>query len=448
MKDLSLMAALAMTRKAGRLSQDDLHRLQQERLAGLLRYARENSPYYREKFQDIPPDAPLSAYPVTTKQEMMEHFDSYMTDPEVTREKVDRFMADVHNVGKKFLKKYLVYTTSGSTGNPCIVLYDDTSNNVSAAIGACRSFARPQDFRSFLKQGGKTMALFADGGFYLASGSVHYNLRKMPWKKRQMRTFEVRRPTKEIVQALNEFQPSMLGCYPSALQLIAGEQEAGRLHIHPAIIMTGGEKLTEDTRDYLSRVFGCWVQTNYSCTEGGTLACECTHHHFHINEDWVILEAVDEQNRPVPFGTQSSKVLLTNLYNKVCPFIRFEITDRVVIHNTLCPCGKPGLWLTLEGRTDDILVFSNGVRIAPMNLYAELKEVHSIRRFQLTQKEADLLELRLLSEDPEAAFREAKKRLQNYLLQNDVTAEIHFSKAAPEANPISGKFQHIIAMKK
>ena len=83
MKNLSLMAALAMTRRAGRLSQDDLHRLQQKRLSALLQYARENSPYYREKFQDIPPDAPLSAYPVTTKQEMMANFDSYMTDPEV-----------------------------------------------------------------------------------------------------------------------------------------------------------------------------------------------------------------------------------------------------------------------------------------------------------------------------------------------------------------------------
>lgn len=60
----------------------------------------------------------------------------------------------------------------------------------------------------------------------------------------------------------------------------------------------------------------------------------------------------------------------------------------------------------------------------------------------------DLLELRLLAENPEAAFREAEARLQTYLLKNGVKAEIRFSEAAPEANPVSGKFQHIIAMKK
>ena len=34
----------------------------------------------------------------------------------------------------------------------------------------------------------------------------------------------------------------------------------------------------------------------HSCTEGGTVACECTEHHFHVNDDWIILESVDENN--------------------------------------------------------------------------------------------------------------------------------------------------------
>lgn len=60
----------------------------------------------------------------------------------------------------------------------------------------------------------------------------------------------------------------------------------------------------------------------------------------------------------------------------------------------------------------------------------------------------DLLELRLLAENPQVAFSEAQEQLRTYLLRNGVHAEIRFSEAAPEANPVSGKFQHIIAMKK
>ena len=445
MKQLGLLKAMALTKKADKMTKDERQNLQQLRLRELIKYVKENSPYFSKLYEDFDENTALFDLPVTNKSMMMSNFDEWMTDRNITRKRIDEFMSDTDNVGRKFDGKYLVYTTSGSTGNPCIVVYDDTAINVSSAIGVLRSFARREDMKRFIKGGRKTMALFADNGFYLASGSVKYNLRKMPWKKKQMRTLEVRKPMEEIVKALNEFKPTMLGCYPSALQLIAAEQEKGNLNIHPVLIMTGGEHLDDDVRNYLSEVFDCYVQTNYSCTEGGTVACECEEKHFHINDDWVILEAVDENNKPVPFGTQSSKVLLTNLANKTCPFIRFEITDRVTIHNEPCKCGKTTPWLTLEGRTDDILTFDNGVKIAPLSLYAQLKEVHGIDRFQLIQHENGNLELRLMSENKEERFEEARKSVENYLSQNGVNAKIYLSDKLPETNPVSGKFKHIIS---
>lgn len=445
MKQIGLLQAMALTKKADSMTPEQRNALQQKRLRELVKYAKANSPYYAEAYKDVDENAPLTSLPVTNKATMMANFDRWMTDRSITREKVDTFMSDLSNVGKKLDGKYLVYTTSGSTGNPCIVLHDDTTINVSSAIGVLRSFARPEDMTAFMKAGKKTLALFADNGFYLASGSVKYNLRKMPWKKNHMKTCEVRKPTAEIVSFLNDYQPSMVGCYPTALEVLAAEQEKGNLNIHPAIIMTGGEKLTDDVRSHLSQVFGCYVQTNYSCTEGGTIACECTEKHFHINDDWVILEAVDENNQPVPFGTQSAKMLLTNLANKVCPIIRFEITDRIVLHNEPCACGNNRPWLTLEGRTDDILIFANGIRVAPMSLYAVLKEVHGIQRFQLIQQEDDRLELRIIAENKGTLFPQAKQAVEAYLSQNGVTTEVFLSEELPQANPISGKFKHIIA---
>lgn len=445
MKQIGLIQAMALTKKADSMTPEQRNALQQKRLRELVKYAKANSPYYAEAYKDVDENTPLTSLPVTNKATMMANFDRWMTDRSITREKVDAFMSDLSNVGKKLDGKYLVYTTSGSTGNPCIVLYDDSTVNVSSAIGVLRSFARPEDMTAFMKAGKKTLALFADNGFYLASGSVKYNLRKMPWKKKHMKTCEVRKPTAEIVSFLNDYQPSMVGCYPTALEVLAAEQEKGNLNIHPAIIMTGGEKLTDDVRSHLSQVFGCYVQTNYSCTEGGTIACECTEKHFHINDDWVILEAVDENNQPVPFGTQSAKMLLTNLANKVCPIIRFEITDRIVLHDEPCACGNNRPWLTLEGRTDDILIFANGVRIAPMSLYAVLKEVHGIQRFQLIQQEDDRLELRIIAENKDTLFPQAKQAVEAYLSQNGVTTEVFLSEDLPQANPISGKFKHIIA---
>lgn len=445
MKTIGLLKALALTRRADKMSSQERLALQQRRLRELIAYVRKNSPYFARLYQGIDDDCPLSEYPTTNKADMVKHFDEWFTDRSITRETVDCFMSDLSNVGRKLNGKYLVYTTSGSTGTPCVVLYDDTTINVSSAIGVLRSFARKEDMKSFIRSGGKTLALFADNGFYLGSGSVKYQLRKMPWKKKKMKTFDVRKTAAETVTMLNAYQPSMIGCYPTAMEILATQQEKGNLHIHPAIIMTGGEKLNDDVREYLSKVFGCYVQTNYSCTEGGTVACECTEKHFHINDDWVILEAVDENNLPVPFGTQSAKVLLTNLANRICPIIRFEITDRIILQNEPCACGSPRPWLTLEGRTDDILIFGSGVRIAPLSLYAILKEVHGIERFQLIQHENDRLELRLIAENKEDCFIEAKRTVETYLRQNGVTAEIYLSDSLPSASQISGKYKHIIA---
>ncbi len=446
MKDIGLMKAIRLVRKADRMTPDERLKLQKERLASLVGYARENSPYFARLYQGIGSNPSLDELPVTDKKALMGNFDDWMTDRSITKQKVDDFMKDILNAGKMLDGRYLVYSTSGSTGNPCIVLYDKTAINAVSAIGVVRSFARKEDLKSFMRKGGKTIALFADNGFYLGCGSARYSVNRMPWKRNKIRTCDVRKPAEDIVSLLNEYQPSMVGCYPTVMEILASEQEKGRLDIHPAIIMTGGEQLDDDVREHLSAVFGCYVQTNYSCTEGGTVACECVNRHFHVNDDWIILEAVDEANQPVPSGVQSAKVLLTNLSNRICPIIRFEIRDRVIMHDEPCGCGDTRQWLTLEGRTDDMLEFSGGVRIAPLPLYAVLKETGAMTRFQIVQTGRDSLEIRLSAENRECAGAEAKKAIEGYLSANGVKADIMISENAPEADKLSGKFRHVISL--
>ena len=48
---------------------------------------------------------------------------------------------------------------------------------------------------------------------------------------------------------------------------------AEELRIHPDVVVTSGELLTDDIRRKLEGRFGCYVQTHYSCTEGGEIAC-------------------------------------------------------------------------------------------------------------------------------------------------------------------------------
>ncbi len=451
MKQMGLMNALRLCKQYTQMDIGEKAALQNRRLQEMIAFARENSPVYRELYRDIPKGAVLSTLPPVNKAYLMQHYDEWVTKRAIKLADIQHFMEDLDNIGRKFMGQYLVFTTSGSTGNPLVCLCDKTTHSVMAAINMARAFAHKKDRRALVLGGGKTIGVFATGGFYLGNSSVRARQLQMPWKKRQIATTSALLPTGQIVEELNRFQPVMLGGYPSNLELLVAEKRAGRLRIQPAIIMTGGEYLSPALRRQLADAFGCTVQTSYSCTEGGTIACECTEQHFHVNDDWLIVEPADKDNNPVPDGVQSDKILLTNLYNKTQPFIRYEVTDRVMMHHTPCPCGNPAPWLTLEGRSDDVLRFvQNGqeVKVPPLAVYAVLKEVHSLKRFQVVVHSDGQVELRIEPGEGvgrQEAFTPAKEALANFLALHGVQkVNIVLADEPPKQHPQSGKFKHVI----
>ena len=437
---MGLIGTMIQTHKCGNMSPNEIKKLQYKRLKKLVEYARQNSPYFKELYKDVGDDFSLENLPPTNKVAMMENFDTWITDSNITMERINEFTKDIENVGRMIDDKYLIFKTSGSTGNPATILYDKKNIDVASAVAAFRTFARKEDFKKFMKNGKRTAGVFANYGFYLACGMSRYLQLKMPRKKNKI-TVDVNAPEEQIIKELNEFNPSMLSGYPSNLALLSSFKE---LTINPDVVITGGELLTDEIRNKLEEKFGCYVQTHYSCTEAGEVACECSEKHLHINEDWVIVEPVDKNNNPVGFGVRSDKVLITNLSNYIQPFIRYELTDRIIVHNEKCNCGKNSCWLEIEGRTDDILEFENGILIAPMSFYKILEEIPEIKRFQLIQRSSNKLELRLLADNKEIAFSKAIKDLQEFLNSKDIfDVEVFLSDELPQANKVSGKFNHI-----
>ena len=437
---MSLLGKMAATRNGDKRPREKNLNISGKRLKELVEYARKNSPFYRKLYSDIGEDYKLTDLPPVTKPQMMASFDDVLTDRNITMKKIEEFTSDLDNIGHKIDGKYLVFKTSGSTGVPAVILYDDDAIDVSSAVAAFRTFARQEDFCAFMKQGKKTAGVFADYGFYLACGMSRYLQLKMPRQNTKI-NINVNAPEDEIVRKLNQFQPTMLSGYPSNLALLA---DIAELDIHPVVVITGGELLTDEIRSKLEKRFGCYVQTHYSCTEGGEIACECSEHHLHINEDWIIFEPVDKDYNPVPCGVMSDKVLITNLANRIQPFIRYELTDRVIVHDKKCACGRTSRWVEIEGRTDDILEFGEGVRIAPMSLYKILEEVPGMSRFQLIQRSTDTLELRLIADEKNASFIHARKALTEYLAEKGAGGiKIFMSDDMPMPDKVSGKFKHI-----
>ena len=140
--------------------------------------------------------------------------------------------------------------------------------------------------------------------------------------------------------------------------------------------------------------FGVEPYDFYATTEG-LLAGQCSQHQgFHVLEEFTLAENVDADGRPVPDGEPGARVLLTNLFNRVQPLIRYEIPDVVTIEPEPCACGRTLRRMrSVQGRSDDVLRL-DGVEVHPLQ-FAALAADPDVREFQVRQS-GDRLRLRIV----------------------------------------------------
>jgi phenylacetate-coenzyme A ligase PaaK-like adenylate-forming protein len=107
---------------------------------------------------------------------------------------------------------------------------------------------------------------------------------------------------------------------------------------------------------------------------------------------------VDREYQPVPPGQRGDRVLVTNLYNTVQPFIRYELPDAVTLSPTPCPCGSPlPLIREVAGRADEVVWIREGNRYRQVHPYVfidVLDEHPPLGWYQVVQRERNRFLLR------------------------------------------------------
>jgi phenylacetate-coenzyme A ligase PaaK-like adenylate-forming protein len=207
-------------------------------------------------------------------------------------------------------------------------------------------------------------------------------------------------PIATLVAALQRHQPDYLLGYPSALALLAVEQLEGRLRIAPAVVCTSSEVRTAEMTARMRDAWGIEPHDALGLTETGLTAVDCAAHAgLHVFEDSCIYEVVDERDRPVAPGREGAKVLVTNLYSRTQPFIRFEVTDLVTVTDAPCACGRTFRRITaIEGRSDDVLELAGRtggvVRVHPIHLRSPLAASSAVAQYQIAET-ADGLDVTL-----------------------------------------------------
>jgi phenylacetate-coenzyme A ligase PaaK-like adenylate-forming protein len=427
------------------------------RLASLVAYARRHSRFYAERYRDVPAQVTAPAQlPVVSKPELMARFDDWVTDPALTRAGLASFILDHDNIGRSYLGRYLVCTTSGTTGEPAVLVQDPLTLRVAGLLNVLRAtpaWLTGRDLWRILAARARTAAVWAIEGHFLGIAMARRQILARPSRARSIRPISVLTPLPELVAALNDFQPAMLNGYASAIALLAQEQAAGRLNIHPVLVLTSSESLPSEERARVAAVFDAKVRDNYGCSEFVSLGYDCGHGWLHVNADWAILEPVDERLQPVPPGAPSHSVLLTNLANHAQPILRYNLGDRVTLNPEPCACGSPLPAIRVEGRTDEILRFpapgGAAVPVLPLALWSVIKAVPGVRRFQAIQAGPDRLKVRLEAlpgADAGLVWAGVRQAVAGFLARQGAPhVAIEPAPEPPARDPRSGKFRHVWA---
>lgn len=370
------------------LSPAEVERLQWERIGAVVRHAYATVPYYHHLLDEAgvggallatagaagpagtaagPFDRDLFArIPVTRRRDLKEQFPHGMVSrPGGSDEPPPGFPSSLR-----------VIQTAGTTGTPAKLYQDPTLDDYGVASAAM--FSR----WSGLEPGDR---------------GVYFQLPRSPIGRRQQlldylngRIYCPMEPVlardgAAIARLLERVRPDAVCGYPSLLRLAAlALRESGRhLSFKPRATIYYSEAMDRDTQTLVGKVFEAPVFSRYGAMEftpllaqtcpervaGGGAADE----NLHLNAACVYVEIAGEDGRPLPPGVEG-RILITDLRNRVMPFIRYEVGDTGALGSGPCGCGR-GLPLlaSLRGRASEFLVLPSGRRVPALNLQRQMR---------------------------------------------------------------------------
>lgn len=355
--DLSLIAQVLFMRAAWRkrdhwdAAQITAH--QEHALQDLRRATYAASEFYRHHHAGLH-NAPFDQLPPVTKADLMEHFDEAITTPDLRLADLENHLRTLTqsggDPGLPWRGKWWAAATAGTTGRRGTFVWNRTEWATVLA-----SYARANDWA------GISAGITKPVKVALVSSRIPTHQSAVVGASLRSRTvpslrLDVAAPMEETVAALNRFQPRILVGYASALKPLAAEQRAGRLRIAPQGVMSASEVLSPHAAAELEAAWGSKPFDVYAATETAGIASPCTYRNRHVYEDLLIIEPVDTAGNPVPDGTTGAKLLVTVLFSRTLPLIRYEMSDTIKLGGRGCPCGRSFTVLQdIEGRLEDVL---------------------------------------------------------------------------------------------
>ncbi len=407
--------------------EDQLKEFRLTRLRELLTHAQTHVPYYRQLFNEI-----------GFKAEAVNSLNDLASLPFLDKSKI-RADTDALKSGRAIgLAKF---NTGGSSGEPLIFYIGKqrVSHDVAAKWRATRWWD--------VDIGDKEIVVWGSPIELGAQDDIR-GLRDKLLRTTLLTAFEMSaQKLEQFLEVIRATRPKMLFGYPSALSYIANYAEENgqamnNLGIKVAFVTS--ERLYDNQREKISRVFGCPVANGYGGRDAGFIAHECPDGGIHITAEDIIVEIIDPQGNTLPEG-EAGEITVTHLATSDFPFIRYRTGDVGVLDDKQCKCGR-GLPLLkeIQGRSTDFLVTQDGTVMHGLALIYILRDLPQIRTFKIVQESIDLTRVSVVSDNrlTQPLVDQIRNSFKERLGQNVEIVIDEVTDIAPEK---SGKFRYVIS---
>ena len=336
------------------LDRKTLRELQLERLKHTVRYAYENVPMYRRRFDEI-----------GLKPEHIQTLKDIELIPYTTKDDLrDNYPFGLFAVPMKKIVR--LHASSGTTGKPVVGGYTRADlDNWSTCIARILTMAGATDEDIFHVAFG--YGLFT-GGF-----GLHYGVEKLGATVVPVSSGN----TDRQIMLLKDFGATALIATPSyAMYLAETARQKGVLDdLKLRLVCMGAEASTAEMHEALHKILGAFPTENYGLTEvgGPGVSGECREKAgMHINEDMYYCEVVDIPHNQVLGEGEQGEMVITTLVKEGMPILRYRTKDSTSFTYEPCKCGRTTARMArVVGRTDDMLII-RGVDVFPSQIESVL----------------------------------------------------------------------------
>jgi putative adenylate-forming enzyme len=363
-KKLTILYHYFLAKRRMRMSRKNLIKFQAKHKALIYAFARIHSPFYREYAGDL-----------ISKRVMMEHFSTFNT------KQIEKEVAFQHALSAEKSREFhalidgvTVGLSSGTSGNRGLFLVSEAER-----LAWCGNILAKMLPKAPWRRQKIALFLRANSTLYEAVNS----------RTLSFAYFDLLEEVTVLKRKLSAFAPDVLVAPPSMLLLLMGS-------VSPKRVISVAEVLTRGDERRLEVGFQQKIFQIYQCTEG-FLGFSCAHGTIHLNEDLLAFEKEPIDNRRfVP--------IITDLFRKTQPILRYRLDDILVEKKRPCPCGCKFLALErIEGRCDDLLYVAlpeGGTKpLFPDFVSRKIIAVsEAIEEYEVVQTKLDLWEIYLKEE--------------------------------------------------